>query len=254
MRKGYKFIGAVVISVSMLFANVGGMCESNVTIYAAESLSESEDNASEVVADSEKPVIKGKGVKNRTVYVGTKKIDYLKNVVATDNVDGTITDKIEVDDSKVNLNKAGTYKVIYSVSDRAGNTTSITKKVVVKKDAKPVIRGTKNKVVYVGTKKIDYLKGVTATDVRDGNLTSKIKVNKSKVNLNKVGIYKVTYSVTDRSKNKTTKTIKVIVKKKEYDPNNEPNEKIVLFEPKGPEGKDVNGDIPAGGKDNVGYW
>lgn len=260
MKRRYTVIGAIALSASMLFTSVGGMYGHNVMVYAAENLSEAEAKTesevitAEEVMDTEKPVIKGKGIKNRTVYVGTKKIDYLKNVTATDNVDGTITDKIDVDDSKVNLNKAGTYKVIYSVTDSAGNTTSITKKVVVKKDAKPVIKGTKNKVVYVGTKKIDYLKGVTATDVRDGNLTSKIKVNKSKVNLNKVGTYTVTYSVTDRSKNKTTKTIKVIVKKKEYDPEDEPQGKIKWFTPKKEEGKEVVDNTKPGGKQNIGTW
>ena len=42
---------------------------------------------------------------------------------------------------------------------------------------------------------------------------------------------------------------------KEYDVNQEPQQReIEFFTPKGPEGKDVNGDIPAGGKQGVGVW
>lgn len=209
----------------------------------------------EVLADTVKPVMKGKGLKNRTVYVGTKKIDYLKNVTATDNVDGNLTSKIKVNKSKVNLKKAGTYTVTYSVTDSSGNTATVKKKVTVKKDAKPVLKGVKNRTVYVGSK-VDYLKGVTATDKRDGNLTSKIKVNKSKVNLKKAGTYTVTYTVMDRSKNKTVKTAKIIVKnrEKEYDPEKEPQGKVVLKTPGQKVGEDVEDTTNPGGKQGVGIW
>lgn len=164
----------------------------------------------EILADNIKPVFKG--LKNRSVYVGST-IDYLKNVTASDNLDGDLTSKIVVDSSKVNLDKAGKYKVIYSVSDSSGNTTTKKKTVTVKKDAKPVIKGVKNRTVYVGDT-INYLKGVTATDKRDGNLTSKIVVDSLKVDLKTAGTYKVTYSVTDSSDNTTKKTAKIVVKEK----------------------------------------
>ena len=216
------------------------------------------EETDKVLVDTVKPVIKGKGLKNRVVYVGTKKINYLKQVTATDNVDGNLTSKIKVDKSKVNLKKAGTYVVTYSVSDNSGNVATVKKKVKVRKDAKPVLKGVKNKVVYVGTKKVNYLKGVKAIDKRDGNITRKIKVNKSKVNLNKVGVYTVTYSVTDRSKNKTVKTAKITVRKREYDPNLEPQGKVDLSIPRKTErelgGRVVQDNTKPGGKRNVGTW
>lgn len=232
---------AVIMAV-MLIAN----CQVN-NIYADEKVT-SEVPAS---ADTVKPVFTG--LKNKVIYIGTKKIDYLKGVKAIDEVDGNLTSKIKVNKSKVNLKKAGTYTVVYSVSDSSGNTATAKKKVLVKKDTKPVLKGVVNRVVYIGTK-VNLLEGVSAVDKRDGNLTSKIKVNKSKLNLKKAGIYKVTYSVTDRSKNKTIKTAKILVKSKEYAVSQEPQGKLVLTKPKEKEGgKEFVDKTKPGGK-QVGTW
>lgn len=47
--------------------------------------------------------------------------DYMAGVTASDNVDGDVTEKVEVDAAQVNVNKAGKYTVIYTVCDEAGN-------------------------------------------------------------------------------------------------------------------------------------
>lgn len=101
---------------------------------------------------------------------------------------------------KVPSNK-GT-NVTYTVVDKSGKTTN----------TKPVIKGASNKTIKLGDK-FDPKAGVTATDKEDGNLTSKIVITGS-VNTKKVGTYKITYSVTDRDKNKVSKTITVKVLKK----------------------------------------
>ena len=62
--------------------------------------------------------------------------------------------------------------------------------------------------------KFNPLKGVTATDKEDGDLTSKIKVVENIVDVNKASEYKVIYSVTDKKGATTTKDIKVTVKEK----------------------------------------
>ena len=56
--------------------------------------------------------------------------------------------------------------------------------------------------------------GVTATDVEDGNLTTKIEVVKNTVDTKKAGEYEVTYKVIDSDGATRTKTIKVTVKEK----------------------------------------
>ncbi|ELC8441393.1 type I pullulanase [Clostridium perfringens] len=62
--------------------------------------------------------------------------------------------------------------------------------------------------------KFDPLKGVTAFDKEDGDLTSKIQVINNNVDPNKAGKYKVTYMVVDKNGNKVTKTINVNVLEK----------------------------------------
>ena len=70
------------------------------------------------------------GVSDKTVFIGDS-VSYKKGVSVTDNKDKDL--KFSVDNSKVNLKKEGTYSVIYTTEDTAGNKTNKTIKVVVKK-------------------------------------------------------------------------------------------------------------------------
>ena len=72
-----------------------------------------------LVHDTEKPVLYG--VINRNSYAG-EPVAYFSEVFAKDNLDKDLT--IEVDNSEVNINKAGSYRVTYSVTDSDGNTTT----------------------------------------------------------------------------------------------------------------------------------
>lgn len=67
--------------------------------------------------DTEAPVITAEDI---TVEIG-KEPDYLDSVTATDNRDGDLTGQIQADTSQVLLDKAGSYPVVYSVRDEAGN-------------------------------------------------------------------------------------------------------------------------------------
>ncbi len=66
------------------------------------------------------PIIEG--TTNKVANINTS-IDYLTGVSANDAEDGNLTNKIKVDDSKVDYSKVGTYEVTYSVIDSDGNTT-----------------------------------------------------------------------------------------------------------------------------------
>lgn len=166
--------------------------------------------------DDVAPIING--ANNITVEVGTKSIDYLKGVTAIDNKDGELTSKIKVDSGMVNLNAVGEYTVVYTVSDKNNNVASKSIKVIVTKPedkTPPVLKGIKDTLTtYIDTP-IDYLKGVTATDNVDGNLTDKIQVDDSKVVLSKEGNYAIVYSVKDSSGNETTQISTVKVEKKD---------------------------------------
>ncbi|WP_346046667.1 DUF5011 domain-containing protein, partial [Paraclostridium tenue] len=83
-----------------------------------------------------------------------------------------------------------------------------------------VISGANNISIIEGTK-FDPMKGVTATDTEDGNITKDIKVT-GIVDTKKPGKYELTYTVTDKYGNTTTVKRIVIVNQKESILNNAP--------------------------------
>lgn len=72
-----------------------------------------------VVVDEEPPLIWD--VKPLVGILG-ESISYKAGIRVTDNCDKDV--KLEVDTSKVDAEKAGTYPIVYSATDRAGNTTT----------------------------------------------------------------------------------------------------------------------------------
>ena len=68
--------------------------------------------------------------------------------------------------------------------------------------------------------------GATATDKKDGDLTSKIVVT-GKVDTSKAGKYTITYTVEDAAKNKATRTRTVIVEAKENSGGNDDNNNTI---------------------------
>ncbi|MBR5039683.1 MAG: transglutaminase domain-containing protein [Clostridiales bacterium] len=70
--------------------------------------------------DDEAPVIEG--AKDISIITG-QAIAYKDHVTVTDNADPDIA--YTVDNSAVDINTEGTYKVTYSATDKAGNTTSV---------------------------------------------------------------------------------------------------------------------------------
>ncbi|WP_407881637.1 immunoglobulin-like domain-containing protein, partial [Furfurilactobacillus entadae] len=81
----------------------------------------------------------------------------------------------------------------------------------------PNIQGNVDHNYYVGQVSQEQLSaqllsGVTATDVEDGNLTSKIVLDDSSINVNTPGVYKVTYKVTDADGNIATVTSDITIK------------------------------------------
>lgn len=132
--------------------------------------------------------------------------DYLEGVRASDD-NGDLTSLITYEGS-VDTSKAGNYSVTYKVS-KGGK--SVSKKITVKviADEKPIITAY-DKEIYVGSE-FDYFDGVSASDSEDGELTN--ITYSGEVDTSKAGEYKVTYKVSDRNNQETTKvvTIKVVL-------------------------------------------
>jgi uncharacterized membrane protein YuzA (DUF378 family) len=142
-----------------------------------------------------RPVITLSGSVSMSVVQGSSFTD--PGATATDDRDGNVTSKIVVTGS-VNTGTVGTYTLSYNVKDAAGNAaTTLTRSVTVTPKAdtvKPVITlsGSASMSVVQGSSFAD--PGATASDDRDGNVTSKIVVTGS-VNTGTVGTYTLSYNV-----------------------------------------------------------
>ena len=163
-------------------------------------------------SDKEKPVIKLKGDQTVTVELNGSYVE--EGATATDNVDGDISDKIEIS-GNVDTKKEGTYKITYTVKDKAGNVGTATRTVIVKskssESSKPEIRlnGEATINLKVGDSYTD--PGATASDSKDGDLTSKISKT-GEVDTSKAGTYTITYKVKNSSGKEASVTRTVIVK------------------------------------------
>lgn len=153
-------------------------------------------------ADTVKPVITLTGSASMSIVQGSSFTD--PGATASDNRDGNITSKIVVSGS-VNTGTVGTYILSYNVKDAAGNAaTTLTRSVTVTAKpadtVKPVItlNGSASMSIVQGSTFTD--PGATASDDRDGNITSKVVVSGS-VNTATVGSYTLSYNVKDAAGN-----------------------------------------------------
>lgn len=90
-------------------------------------------------------------------------------------------------------------------------------------DKAPVIHA-EDKTLTVGDT-FDAMKGVTATDAEDGDLTDKIVIAKNTVDTSKVGKYTVVYEVMDSHGTRVVRTIYVTVQQKTTDTGKEDSNK-----------------------------
>ncbi|MCI6692277.1 MAG: DUF5011 domain-containing protein [Clostridium sp.] len=145
------------------------------------------------------------GATDITLTVGSK-FDPLAGVVAKDTEGKELTITVTGD---VDVDTPGNYEVIYTVTDAAGNVTTIKRVVTI--DGAPEIIGTTDVAIKVGDK-FEALDGVFAKDFEEGDLTGNIVVNIDKLDVTKPGKYTVTYTVTDEVGNVTTVDRIVIIK------------------------------------------
>ncbi len=168
----------------------------------------SADTVFEVMEDTVPPVFSG--LSDLTMYLGKSEPNYTKDVSAEDYVDGSC--EFTYDASDVDYDKAGTYYIEYTASDKHGNTATAQRKLTVKKDtAAPVISGADTILTYVlGDSKPKYQSGVSAEDDADG--TVDVTVDDSEVDYETAGTYTVVYTAEDSVGNTATvkRTVKVI--------------------------------------------
>ena len=125
-----------------------------------------------VIVYLSQPKITLKGSKTEKVILGQ---DYVEpGYVATDEKDGNITNKVVVSGT-VNRDKVGTYPITYTVTNSLGETTTVTRDVMVY-IPEPVITITGSNPLNHKVLEAYTDLGATAYDLIDGDLTSRIQV------------------------------------------------------------------------------
>ena len=149
------------------------------------------------IVDKTKPIIE---IPNKPLITCPNGTPLNVVVKAYDNYDNDLTKNIKI---KITNNK-----VTFTVKDKSGNKTSITKPVLIKDQQKPKITLNGEPIIELkkGTKYIE--PGATATDICDGDLTDKIKITND-INTNKKGTYYVKYEVKDKAQNTQQATRKI---------------------------------------------
>ncbi len=158
-----------------------------------------------ITADSEEYSSVGK-------VLSDEELKALFNVKANDYEDGDLYSSVVVDSSAVDFNKVGDYNITFTVSDALGETATITVILHITNE-KPVInaddkhQGHINEVISDD----DLLKlfNVSASDLEDGDLTSKVTIDSSAVDFNTEGTYEIVLTVTDSDGNKVEKKVNI---------------------------------------------
>ena len=162
-----------------------------------------------VVPDTEKPVITLTGNANIALTVGETYTE--AGATVSDNVDTNL--HVVIAGATVNTATAGTYVITYNVRDSAGNdAVQVTRTIevtVVPDTTKPVITLVGNSEVNIIVGETYSDAGATASDDRDGDITSHIVVT-SDVNSSLVGTYTVRYDVNDTADNVATTVIRTV--------------------------------------------
>ena len=162
-----------------------------------------------VLADDTPPVLTLTGGAAMQLQQGAAFVE--PGYTAIDNVDGDISNKVVVTGA-VNINAAGTYSLVYTVADAAGNTSTATRVVtVIQVDTTPpalTLQGNLAIQIQQGESFVE--PGYTAIDNVDGDISNKVVITGA-VNVNIAGEYSLVYTVADAAGNISTATRKVTV-------------------------------------------
>ncbi|MBP5551358.1 MAG: DUF5011 domain-containing protein [Bacilli bacterium] len=143
--------------------------------------------------------------------------DITKFITATDAVDGPIEITMDMIETNANINKAGTYDIVYTVKDSSGNVATLTVTITVNDKEAPKVEG-KDLKTYAGTalSAADIIANFTVTDNVDGaiTLTEAMVKGLADVDFTKPGEYQVIIEVVDAAGNKTEHPVKISVREK----------------------------------------
>lgn len=127
-----------------------------------------------------------------------------------DNVSGNATGSLNNVDTTPALptNEGTTISTVTTVPDTGGDSGQTTP---IKVDYAPVILALGTMKIHTHQSNVNYLAGVSARDVEDGDLINDVHVDASGVDTNTPGNYWVSYSVTDSDGHTTTAKREVVI-------------------------------------------
>lgn len=125
---------------------------------------------------------------------------------ARDRCDGDLTASIQVTDKA----SGDVHTLTYTVTDKAGNAATATRRVTVRDIVAPVITLSGQRELFVPLGGAYQEPGFTAQDDADGDLTASV-TRAGTVNTASPGVYTLTYTVTDKAGNTATATRQVSV-------------------------------------------
>lgn len=168
------------------------------------------------------PVITLSGSRNIDITLGTRTVNE-PGYSARDTQDGDLTNNVRVSND-INLDRAGTYTVTYSVVDSDGLQDVATRTITIigngdsvpfddgqtYKGAVPEIKFPGGDPLYLSLGQ-EYDTEYSAQDFEDGDVGDLVQVEGSDFNINRTGTHSVTYTVTDSDGNTVTKVRTVYV-------------------------------------------
>ena len=143
-----------------------------------------------------------------TIQLGSE-YNILEGVTAIDDIDGDITSEIITEPEELDIYTIGTYKVIYTVTNSSGITSTNSRTIIIE-PSPPVITVIPETITIMQGYTYNILTGVTAIDDMDGDITSQI-TTESDLDINTLGTYTVTYTVTNSSEKTTIAERTIIV-------------------------------------------
>lgn len=145
-----------------------------------------------------------------------------------------------LEDEGLTFEEPGEYDIEAVIEDLSGNRAEFTIKVFVEELSIPVFSGLTDVTIRPG-QEFDWLAGVTATDTRDGDLTSKIEVDLSGIDMEENGEYEAYYTVEDEDDN-TGEGVRVVFV--EGNPDEEEEEEPEVLETEDATIPELHGIVP----------
>ncbi len=199
--------GTILIDTKLVDTNTIG---EYIVTYTATDTSGNRATKTRVVqvVDNTKPIITLLGENPQSIEVGTAYTEL--GATALDDVDGDISAAIMIDSSALNINRLGTYTILYNVKD-SNNNSALTaqRSVKVVDTTAPTIQLNGSATITIDENSTYTDAGVSVNDNYDNNVTLTIE---NDLNTSQVGSYTITYTAIDSSGNRATLSRNVLVR------------------------------------------